>query len=51
MSIGMRPLLERAGTYPQLRAEAIDALRAGNEYPGAFRITSPYRVMRLARRG
>lgn len=51
MSIGMRPLLERAGTYPQLRAEAIDALRAGNEDPGAFRITSPYRVMRLARGG
>src|SRR5919197_1192214 len=48
MSIAMRPLLERAGTYPSLREEAIAALRAGNEAPGGFRIASPYRVMRLA---
>jgi len=48
MSVAGRPLLERAGTYPALRQEAIAVLRAGNEAPGAFRVRSPYRVMRLA---
>jgi SAM-dependent methyltransferase len=48
MSLAGRPLLERAGTYAALREEAIGALRAGNEDPAAFRVTSPYRVIRLA---
>jgi SAM-dependent methyltransferase len=47
MSLAGRPLLERAGTYPVLREEAIGVLRAGNEDPAAFRVTSPYRVVRL----
>jgi SAM-dependent methyltransferase len=49
MSVAARPLLERAGTYPALRQQAIDVLRAGNEEPDGFRVTSPYRVMRVAR--
>jgi SAM-dependent methyltransferase len=49
MSIAGRPILERAGTYPRLREEALGALRAGNQDPDGFRITSPYRVLRLSR--
>jgi SAM-dependent methyltransferase len=49
MSIAGRPILERAGTYPRLREEALGTLRAGNEDPDGFRITSPYRVLRLTR--
>jgi SAM-dependent methyltransferase len=49
MSLAGRPVLERAGTYPALREEAIAALRAGNEDPAAFRVTSPYRVLRISR--
>src|SRR3954468_6915900 len=49
MSVTARPLLERAGTYPALREEAIAALRAGNEDPDGFRATSPYRVLRITR--
>jgi SAM-dependent methyltransferase len=51
MSVAARPLLERAGTYPALREEALAALSAGNEDPDAFRATSPYRVLRLTRAG
>jgi hypothetical protein len=47
MSLAGRPLLERAGTYQALRDEAIGVLRAANETPGAFRVTSPYRLIRL----
>jgi SAM-dependent methyltransferase len=47
MSLAGRPLLERAGTYPALRDEAIGVLRAANETPGAFRVTIPYRLIRL----
>ena len=47
MSLAGRPLIEAAGTYPALREEAIGVLRAGNEDPTGFRVTSPYRVMRL----
>jgi hypothetical protein len=47
MSLAGRPVLERAGTYAALREEALGVLRAGNEAPGGFRITSPYRVIRL----
>jgi SAM-dependent methyltransferase len=49
MSVAMQPLLDRSGRYPELREEAIAALREGNEDPAAFRVTSPYRVVRLAR--
>jgi SAM-dependent methyltransferase len=47
MSVAMRPLLERTGRYTDMREEAIAALRAGNEDATAFRVTSPYRIMRL----
>src|SRR3954468_19839210 len=47
MSVAGRPLLEAAGTYPALREEAIGVLRAGNEDPAGFRVTSPYRVIRI----
>jgi SAM-dependent methyltransferase len=47
MSLAGRPLLERAGTYAALREEAIGVLRAGNEDADGFRVTSPYRVLRL----
>ena len=47
MSLAGRPILERAGTYATLREEAIGVLRAGNEDPAGFRVTSPYRVIRL----
>jgi len=47
MSLAGRPLLERAGTYAALRQEALGVLRAGNEDPARFRVTSPYRVVRL----
>ena len=51
MSVAMRSLLERTGRYPDVREEALAELRAGNEDPGGFRITSPYRVLRLTRTG
>jgi SAM-dependent methyltransferase len=51
LSIAMRGLLDRTGRYPEIREEALGALRAGNEDPGGFRITSPYRVICLARAG
>jgi SAM-dependent methyltransferase len=47
MSLAGRPLLEHAGTYAALREEAIGVLRASNEDPGGFCVTSPYRVIRL----
>src|SRR3954453_1551589 len=47
MSLAGRPLLERAGTYAALRQEALGVLRAGNEDAARFRVTSPYRVVRL----
>jgi SAM-dependent methyltransferase len=47
MSLAGRPLLEQAGTYATLRDEAIGVLRDANEDPVRFRVTSPYRVIRL----
>jgi hypothetical protein len=49
MSIADRAVLERAGTYGQVRAEALAILRDGNEDPRAFRVTSPYRVIEVRR--
>ncbi|HZC29135.1 MAG TPA: hypothetical protein VE269_05290 [Gaiellaceae bacterium] len=51
MSVAARPLVERAGAYATVREEALAALRAGNEDPDGFRVTSPYRVMRITRPG
>jgi SAM-dependent methyltransferase len=49
MSVAARPLLERTGAYATVREEALAALRVGNEDPDGFRVTSPYRVMRITR--
>ncbi len=49
MSIGMRPVLEEAGTYEAMKQEALAALEAGNEDPGAFRATSGYRIIEVRR--
>ncbi len=47
MSVAMQPLLDSTGRYPELREAAIAALREGNEDPAGFKVTSPYRVIRL----
>ena len=44
MAVATRPLLESAGTYAAYREEGIAVLRAGNEDPSAFCVTSAYRV-------
>jgi SAM-dependent methyltransferase len=49
MSIAGRAVLERAGTYRQVRDEALAILRQGNEDPQAFRVSSPYRVIEVHR--
>jgi SAM-dependent methyltransferase len=49
MSLAGRPVLERAGTYPAVRAEVVEILRAANEDPEAFRVHSPYRVIEVHR--
>lgn len=49
MSIAGRAVLERAGTYRQVRDEALSILRQGNEDPHAFRVSSPYRVIEVHR--
>jgi len=46
LAIPARSALERAGTYDEVRDEAIAVLEAGNEDPGGFRIASPYFVLR-----
>jgi hypothetical protein len=51
MALAMQALLESAGTYPALREEALAILRRGNESPGSFRVTSPYRVLELRKTG
>ena len=47
MSVGFRPLLEDAGTLEALEEEALSVLRAGNEDPEAFKVTSGYRVIEI----
>ncbi len=49
VSVAGRPVLERAGTYGQVRNEALRVLRQGNEDPQAFRVSSPYRVIEVHR--
>jgi SAM-dependent methyltransferase len=49
VSVAGRPALERAGTYSQVRNEALRILREGNEDPQAFRVWSPYRVIEVHR--
>ena len=47
MSLAMGPVLADAGVYDRVREEAIAALRKGNEDRDAFRVHSPYRLIRL----
>jgi SAM-dependent methyltransferase len=49
MSIAGRPVLERAGSYRQVRDQALAILREGNEDPQAFRVSSPYRIIEVHR--
>jgi SAM-dependent methyltransferase len=51
MSLAGRPVLEQAGTYAAVRAEAVEILRAANENPDAFTVHSPYRVIEVHRSG
>lgn len=49
MSIAGRRVLEHAGSYSDVRAQALAILREGNEDPAAFRVSSPYRVLEIIR--
>ena len=46
-SVSSRAVPERAGTYDEVRRRGIAVLLAGNEDPGAFRVTSEYRILEL----
>jgi SAM-dependent methyltransferase len=50
MSVAMRPVLERAGSYEPALAESQAIIRAGNENPDGFLITSAYRIAEIRRR-
>jgi SAM-dependent methyltransferase len=47
MSLAGRPVLERAGSYSEVREKALAALREGNEDPAGFCVSSPYRVIEV----
>lgn len=49
VGVAAKPVLERAGDYAAVRAQALAALRAGNHDPDRFCVTSPYRVAELRR--
>ena len=49
MSVGIRPVLEAAGTMDSVLAQALEILRSGNEDPENFRVTSRYRILELRR--
>jgi hypothetical protein len=49
MSLVSRPVLERAGSYGDVREQALAILREGNEAPEGFRVSSPYRVIEISR--
>ena len=51
VSVAGRPVLERAGTYGQVRNQTLRILRQDNEDPQAFRVSSPYRVIEVHRSG
>jgi SAM-dependent methyltransferase len=44
-----RPILQQAGTYEEVRAQALALLTAANESPDQFAVTSGYRVLDLTR--
>ena len=47
MAVATRPLVEAAGLRPTIEEKAIAILRAGNEDPAAFRVTSRYRILEI----
>lgn len=49
MSINAGTVLQEAGTAARTREQAQGILRDGNEDPGAFRVTSRYRVLQIRR--
>lgn len=49
MSLFGGAMLEMAGTAAATREQALRVLTDGNEDPGGFRVTSPYRVMQIRR--
>jgi len=49
MSIAGQPVLEKAGTYAEVRHKAVAILRQGNQDPEAFRVSSPYRILEIHR--
>jgi SAM-dependent methyltransferase len=47
MWVGVRPQIERAGMFDEMRARGLALLKEGNEDPDAFRVTSRYVVVAL----
>jgi SAM-dependent methyltransferase len=47
MQIAARAALESAGTYDDVMREVATIFERRNEDPGSFRVTSPYRIIRL----
>jgi SAM-dependent methyltransferase len=47
LMVAITPVLAAAGTLDSARSAALSILREANEDPGAFRVTSPYRVLEL----
>ena len=49
MAVEVRPILEAAGTGEAVHDDVLAVLKAGNEDPSAFRVTSRYRVLEVTR--
>jgi len=47
LSVAGRPVLEHAGTAETVAEQALAVLRAGNEDPSGFKVTSPYRLIEI----
>jgi SAM-dependent methyltransferase len=47
MGVAGRGVLEEAGSYGEVREQALAILRDGNEEPEAFCVSSPYRVIEV----
>jgi SAM-dependent methyltransferase len=49
MAVGVRPILKAAGTGEAVHDDVLAVLKAGNEDPSAFKVTSRYRVIEVTR--
>jgi hypothetical protein len=49
MSVAGRSVLQQAGSYNDVRKQALAILRNANEDPQAFSVSSPYRVIEVKR--